>query len=139
MSIITLSCSDDDSESNNDAIVGEWIKRTGDDCDIYYQFLADGKGRYICLSDEPGYDPEYPNAVIKHPVDPFLFDYTLEGNILTIKEYYSQYDEDLFWFVDEIEINNNVLQKRRLRESSDGINWYEYTPSWETYKRYSLK
>lgn len=37
MSTALYSCSDDDDdEPNNNAIVGEWIKRNGDDCDIYY-------------------------------------------------------------------------------------------------------
>ncbi|OKY86125.1 MAG: hypothetical protein BHV69_03505 [Bacteroidales bacterium 52_46] len=140
MSTALYSCSDDDDdEPNNNAIVGEWIKRNGDDVDIYYQFSADGKGRYICLSDEPGYDPEYPDAVIKHPVDPFLFDYTLDGNILTMKEYYNQYEPELAIYVNEIEINNNVLQMKRLRYSYDGIDWNESTSDWETYKRYSSK
>lgn len=139
MSTALYSCSDDDDdddEPNNSAIAGEWIKSNGN---IYYQFSADGTGRYICLADEPGYDPEYPDAVIKHPIDPYYFDYTLEGNILTMKEYYNQDKKDFTIYVNEIEINNNVLQMKRLRYSYDGIDWNESTSDWETYKRYSSK
>lgn len=130
LSTALYSCSDN--EPSNNAIVGEWISSN----DIYYQFSADGKGRYICLSDEPGYDPEYPDAVIKHPVDPDPFEYTLDGNILTMKDPYDNIEIDIYL----IEINNNVLQMKRLRHSCDGIKWSDDNySSWETYKRYSSK
>lgn len=138
MSIALNSCSDDDDEPKSDnAIVGEWIKSNGN---IYYQFMTDGSGRYICLSDEPGYNPEYPDAAIKHPVEPYYFDYTLDGNILTMKEYYNKDKTNFSIYVHEITINNNVLQMRELRWSDDGINWYEEpASSWETYNRYISK
>lgn len=134
MSIALYSCDNDDAPNTNSPIVGEWIITYGS---IYYQFSADGHGRYICLEDEPGYDPEYPDAVIKHPIDPFYFDYTLEGNILTMKEYSDQSKKEFTIYVCEIEINEDVLQMKELRWSRDGIKWQESSYGWETYKRYS--
>lgn len=135
LSIALYSCSDDDDEPKSN-IVGEWIDTDGE---MYYQFSNDGSGRYIFLPDEPGYNPEYPDAVIKHPVDPFYFDYTLDGNILTIK--WHDYDDKKLPMIEanEIEINKNVLQLKQLRSSHDGIDWEESTSGWETYKRYSSK
>lgn len=136
ISIAFYSCSDDDSPKPSQAIEGEWIEET--DADIYYQFLSDGTGRYICLADEPGYNPEHPETSIKNPKDPYYFDYTVEGNILTMKEYYSQDKSDFTIYVNEIEITKDVLKMKNLRWSDDGTNWYDKDNSdWDVYNRWS--
>lgn len=129
------SCSDDDPKSTK-SIEGEWISTNGH---IYYQFLSDGTGRYICLADEPGYDPNYPDAAINKPVDPYYFDYTLDGDILTMKEYYgAKENDDYTIYVYDYVVSQDVLQIRLLRSSRDGINWIDYSyPDWSTYKRWS--
>lgn len=141
MALAFTSCSDDDEDHKvNNPIVGEWISVNNDGVDIYYQFLSNGTGRYICLADEPGYDPEYPDAVIKHPDDPYYFDYTLEGNILTMKEYGDGEKMDFTIYVAQVEITNDVLQMKVLKWTDDGKDWVEESnPSWDTYKRHSSK
>lgn len=136
LSTAFTSCGDDDDEpSSKGGLLGEWIRKDGS---IYYSFLSDGTGRYICLPDEPGYDPEYPDAVIKHPVDPCYYDYTLEGDILTMKEYYDESKTDFTIYVCRIEVSGDVLQMSTLRWSDDGVNWNEYeTPGWSTYLRWT--
>lgn len=117
-------CSDKDDPKPAKAIEGEWISTSGI---YYYQFLSDGTGRYICLADEPGYDPEYPDAAIQKPVDPYYFDYTVEGDILTMKEYYDTTNKDEYSiYVCEFVVSKNVLQ---IRWDSDS--------SWDTYNRWT--
>lgn len=136
MSVAFVSCKDDDDEpAAKSGLLGEWISSDG----LYYSFLSNGTGRYICLPDEPGYDPDHPEACIKHPVDPFDYEYTLKDDILTIKVNYNR-DESYDFTIDEfqIEVSGDVMQMKLLRSSSDGVKWEDHPRAkWETYYRYS--
>lgn len=137
MSLTSCGDDDDDAPSSTQAIEGEWIKTNGN---IYYQFLPDVTGRYICLADEPGYDPEYPEAVIKNPVDPYYFDYTVDGDILTMKEYASiQNKDDYTIYVYDIVVSKDVLQMKCIRTSDNGVDWDEYDYRWETFNRWTAR
>ncbi len=137
MAMTFSSCSDDDDPKSTKPIEGEWISTDGK---IYYQFLTDGNGRYICLADEPGYNPEYPDAAINKPVDPYFFDYKVEGDILTMKEYYGVKDkEDYTIYVCEIEVSKNVLQMKCLRTSENGIDWEDSNSEWKSFNRWTPK
>lgn len=130
-------CSDDDDPKPAQAIEGEWISTNGN---IYYQFSSDGTGRYICIGDEPGYNPEYPDAVIKNPVDPYYFDYIVEGDVLTLKEYEDIQDKDDYVIdVYKIVVSKDVLQMKLLRESENGIDWNDFERSWETFNRWTAR
>lgn len=130
-------CSDDDDPKLSQTIEGEWIKSNGN---IYYQFSSDGTGRYICLADEPGYNPEYPDAVIKDPIDPYYFDYIVEEDVLTMKEYADIQDKDDYTiYVYKIVVSNDVLQMKCLRTSENGIDWNDSDCSWEIYNRWTAR
>ena len=130
MSAAFVSCSDDDPNG----LEGEWIS---DDGDIYYQFLSNGTGRYICLADEPGYNVSNPGLVIDNPEDPYYFDYTIDGNILTMKEYAEVGNQNDFTiYVCEIRLDGNTLQIKDIRWSDNGVDWNEdHNPQWDTYIR----
>lgn len=86
------SCSSDDGDEQKDSsksIVGEWISKDG----IYYQFRANGTGRYICLKDEPN--------------DPYEFEYNVKDNVLTMKEFYS---DGYSVYVCDVVVSEDVLQ-----------------------------
>lgn len=118
--IIFSSCDDDD--KSNSQITGEWISDNGD---IYYQFNSNGTGRYICLADEPGYNPEYPEAAIKHPVDPYYFNYSFDGETLRTREYDGNNKEDYTDYTFTVSIEGNILQMKS-----------SYNSKWEIYRRY---
>lgn len=129
-------CSADDPEDSQ-LIGGEWINTDGD---IYYQFSSDGIGRYICLADEPGYDPAHPESVVKNPVDPHYFDYIVEGDVLTMKEYANNQNKDDYTiYVCQIVVSKDVLQMKQLRWSDNGIDWYDSNDDWETFNRWTAR
>ena len=127
------SCSSDDGDEQKDSsksIVGEWISKDG----IYYQFRANGTGRYICLKDEPGYEPEHPQAVIEYPNDPYEFEYNVKDGSLTMKEFYS---DGYSVYVCYVVVSEDVLQFRQTKYNDDGGEWIiAQRPSWETYLRW---
>ena len=127
------SCSSDDGDEQKDSsksIVGEWISKNG----IYYQFRANGTGRYICLLDEPGYDPEHPQAVIEYPNDPYEFEYNVKDNVLTMKEFYS---DGYSVYVCDVVVSEDVLHMRQTKYNDDGGEWIiDQRPSWKTYLRW---
>ena len=120
-SLTFVSCSDDD-KSDSSAIVGEWISENGH---IYYQFKADGTGVYICLADEPGYDPANPDPVIKNPTDPYALTYTYseETHILTTYEECDVHGYDKYEFLVNFSDNNNVVALKIL---DDEVNDWVY-------------
>ena len=113
------SCSSDDGDEQKDSsksIVGEWISKDG----IYYQFRANGTGRYICLKDEPN--------------DPYEFEYNVKDNVLTMKEFYS---DGYSVYVCDVVVSEDVLQMRQTKYNDDGGEWIiDQRPSWETYLRW---
>ena len=113
------SCSSDDGDEQKDSsksIVGEWISKDG----IYYQFRANGTGRYICLKDEP--------------IDPYEFEYNVKDNVLTMKEFYS---DGYSVYVCDVVVSEDVLQMRQTKYNDDGGEWIiAQRPSWETYLRW---
>ena len=113
------SCSSDDGDEQKDSsksIVGEWISKDG----IYYQFRANGTGRYICLKDEP--------------IDPYEFEYNVKDGILTMKEFYS---DGYSVYVCDVVVSEDVLQMRQTKYNDDGGEWIiAQRPSWETYLRW---
>ena len=122
-SLAFVSCSDDDDKSESASpIVGEWIKDNGH---IYYQFKADGTGVYICLADEPGYDPKNPDAVIKNPVYPYPFHYTYseETRILTTSEECEEHGYDIYEYSVSFSDNNNVLGLKDITYGYDDWEW----------------
>ena len=112
------SCSSDDGDEQKDSsksIVGEWISKDG----IYYQFRANGTGRYICLKDEP--------------IDPYEFEYNVKDNVLTMKEFYS---DGYSVYVCDVVVSEDVLQLRQTKYNDDGGEWIiDQRPSWKTYLR----
>ena len=112
------SCSSDDGDEQKDSsksIVGEWISKDG----IYYQFRANGTGRYICLKDEP--------------IDPYEFEYNVKDNVLTMKEFYS---DGYSVYVCDVVVSEDVLQMRQTKYNYDGGEWIiDQRPSWKTYLR----
>ena len=112
------SCSSDDGDEQKDSsksIVGEWISKDG----IYYQFRANGTGRYICLKDEP--------------IDPYEFEYNVKDNVLTMKEFYS---DGYSVYVCDVVVSEDVLQMRQTKYNDDGGEWIiAQRPSWKTYLR----
>ena len=112
------SCSSDDGDEQKDSsksIVGEWISKDG----IYYQFRANGTGRYICLKDEP--------------IDPYEFEYNVKDNVLTMKEFYS---DGYSVYVCDVVVSEDVLQMRQTKYNDDGGEWIiDQRPSWKTYLR----
>ena len=113
------SCSSDDGDEQKDSsksIVGEWISKDG----IYYQFRANGTGRYICLKDEP--------------IDPYEFEYNVKDNVLTMKEFYS---DGYSVYVCDVVVSEDVLQLRQTKYNDDGGEWIiDQRPSWKTYLRW---
>ena len=113
------SCSSDDGDEQKDSsksIVGEWISKDG----IYYQFRANGTGRYICLKDEP--------------IDPYEFEYNVKDNVLTMKEFYS---DGYSVYVCDVVVSEDVLQLRQTKYNDDGGGWkVDSKPSWKTYLRW---
>ena len=113
------SCSSDDGDEQKDSsksIVGEWISKNG----IYYQFRANGTGRYICLKDEP--------------IDPYEFEYNVKDNVLTMKEFYS---DGYSVYVCDVVVSEDVLQLRQTKYNDDGGEWIiDQRPSWKTYLRW---
>ena len=113
------SCSSDDGDEQKDSsksIVGEWISKDG----IYYQFRANGTGRYICLKDEP--------------IDPYEFEYNVKDNVLTMKEFYS---DGYSVYVCDVVVSEDVLQMRQTKYNDDGGEWIiDQRPSWKTYLRW---
>ena len=113
------SCSSDDGDEQKDSsksIVGEWISKDG----IYYQFRANGTGRYICLKDEP--------------IDPYEFEYNVKDGILTMKEFYS---DGYSVYVCDVVVSEDVLQLRQTKYNDDGGEWkVDSKPSWKTYLRW---
>ena len=113
------SCSSDDGDEQKDSsksIVGEWISKDG----IYYQFRANGTGRYICLKDEP--------------IDPYEFEYNVKDNVLTMKEFYS---DGYSVYVCDVVVSEDVLQLRQTKYNDDGGEWIiDSKPSWKTYLRW---
>ena len=137
MAIAFTGCNNDDDMKSFRSIEGEWISANGD---IYYQFLSDGTGRYICLADEPGYNPEYPDAAIIKPEDPSYFDYTVDGDILTMKDYYDgENKDDCTIYVYQFIVSKDVFQMKEIRYSNDGINWMDVNYGWETYNRWTRR
>ena len=130
---VMSSCSSDDSDEQKEtskSIVGEWISKDG----IYYQFRTNGTGRYISLSGEPGYDPEYPQAIIEHPNDPYEFEYNVKDGILTMKTIYS---DGYSVYVYDVVVSEVVMQLRETKQKHDGGEWQiDSKPSWETYFRW---
>ena len=133
---ILTACSDDDKDSPATGIVGEWIS---DDGDLYYRFNSNGTGRYICLGDEPGYNPEYPDAAINHPIDPYDFTYKIEGDHILISTPWTNYEgkeiidqEDYLY-----DLSGNTLQLKCLRFTSENGEWQDASSSanWKVYKR----
>ena len=112
------SCSSDDGDEQKEtskSIVGEWISKDG----IYYQFRANGTGRYICLKDEP--------------IDPYEFEYNVKDNVLTMKEFYS---DGYSVYVCDVVVSEDVLQMRQTKYNDDGGEWIiAQRPSWKTYLR----
>ena len=112
------SCSSDDGDEQKDSsksIVGEWISKDG----IYYQFRANGTGRYICLKDEP--------------IDPYEFEYNVKDNVLTMKVFYS---DGYSVYVCDVVVSEDVLQMRQTKYNDDGGEWIiAQRPSWKTYLR----
>ena len=112
------SCSSDDGDEQKDSsksIVGEWISKDG----IYYQFRANGTGRYICLKDEP--------------IDPYEFEYNVKDGILTMKEFYS---DGYSVYVCDVVVSEDVLQLRQTKYNDDGGEWIiDQRSSWKTYLR----
>ena len=112
------SCSSDDGDEQKDSsksIVGEWISKDG----IYYQFRANGTGRYICLKDEP--------------IDPYEFEYNVKDGILTMKEFYS---DGYSVYVCDVVVSEDVLHMRQTKYNDDGGEWIiDQRPSWKTYLR----
>ena len=112
------SCSSDDGDEQKDSsksIVGEWISKDG----IYYQFRANGTGRYICLKDEP--------------IDPYEFEYNVKDNVLTMKEFYS---DGYSVYVCDVVVSEDVLHMRQTKYNDDGGEWIiDQRPSWKTYLR----
>ena len=115
---VMSSCSSDDGDEQKDSsksIVGEWISKDG----IYYQFRANGTGRYICLKDEP--------------IDPYEFEYNVKDNVLTMKEFYS---DGYSVYVCDVVVSEDVLQMRQTKYNDDGGEWIiDQRPSWKTYLR----
>ena len=115
---VMSSCSSDDSDEQKEtskSIVGEWISKDG----IYYQFRANGTGRYICLKDEP--------------IDPYEFEYNVKDNVLTMKEFYS---DGYSVYVCDVVVSEDVLQMRQTKYNDDGGEWIiAQRPSWKTYLR----
>ena len=113
------SCSSDDGDEQKDSsksIVGEWISKDG----IYYQFRANGTGRYICLKDEP--------------IDPYEFEYNVKDNVLTMKEFYS---DGYSVYVCDVVVSEDVLHMRQTKYNDDGGEWIiDQRPSWKTYLRW---
>lgn len=138
LSVALNSCSDDDDPSPAQGIVGEWLEEDGD---IYYNFSSDGEVCYIYLPDEPGYNPAHPETTIKNPADPSYYEYTIEGNILTIKDErgnnVTDYDEY------EIDLTQNTLAMRKIRYMTTDKGtfmhdkWIECDGEWEYYNRWS--
>ena len=130
---VMSSCSSDDSDEQKEtskSIVGEWISTDG----LYYQFRANGTGRYICLPDEPGYNPEHPQAVIEDPIDPYEFEYNVKDGILTMKTIYS---DGYSVYVYDVVVSEVVMQLRETKQKHDGGEWQiDSKPSWETYFRW---
>ena len=116
---VMSSCSSDDGDEQKDSsksIVGEWISKNG----IYYQFRANGTGRYICLKDEP--------------IDPYEFEYNVKDNVLTMKEFYS---DGYSVYVCDVVVSEDVLQLRQTKYNDDGGEWIiDQRPSWKTYLRW---
>ncbi|MCM1094250.1 MAG: DUF5640 domain-containing protein [Lachnospiraceae bacterium] len=105
-----VSCSDDDKDKN--PIVGEWISGSGD---IYYQFNSNGKGRYICLEDEPGFSSGKIDAIIENPEDPYFFDYSINGNTLKMREYWDSNETDEFTdYTYEVTITGNQMKMKAI-------------------------
>lgn len=131
---ILSSCSSDDGDEQKEtskSIVGEWISKDGG---IYYQFRTNGTGRYICLSEEPGYDPEHPQAVIEYPNDPYEFEYNVKDNVLTMKEFDSH---GYYVYVCDVVVSEDVLQLRQTKWNRYGGEWViDPRPSWKTYLRW---
>ena len=115
---VMSSCSSDDSDEQKEtskSIVGEWISKDG----IYYQFRANGTGRYICLKDEP--------------IDPYEFEYNVKDNVLTMKEFYSA---GYSVYVCDVVVSEDVLHMRQTKYNDDGGEWIiDQRPSWKTYLR----
>lgn len=128
-------CSDDDKDSPTSGIVGEWISDNGH---LYYRFNSNGTGRYICLADEPGYNPEHPDAVINHPDDPDDFTYKVEGDHIIISSTWTNHEgkeiidqEDYLY-----DLSGNTLQLKCIRYTDEAGEWHDsYSPSWTAYIR----
>lgn len=128
------SCSDDKDEPSN-GIVGEWISDNGH---IYYKFNSNGTGRYICLADEPGYNPDKPDAVIAHPVDPEDFTYTIDGDIITMTSHWTNWEGETETDIEEYtyNISDGILSLKEERYFSNG-EWNQSSySSWTYYNRW---
>ena len=131
--ISTMSaCSDDDNDSQESRVIGEWISEYGN----YFRFIDGGTGTFICLADNPDYDPANPQATIDNAKESaYSCNYTIEGNVLTMASYHSQMKAT--YVCEIVFVDKNTFKMLPVKYRHDDGEWImEEDAGWETYKRW---
>lgn len=127
-------CSTEDDSVPENGIVGEWISSNGN---LYYRFNSNSTGRYICLADEPGYNPAYPDASINNPVDPNDFTYSIGDGHIFITTTWIFGEKKIIDQEDYLyDLSGNTLQLKCVRYTNSEGEWIDASSqSWDVYHR----